>query len=54
MRRLELNVPLSEACNNDQLKKSFFTWERWQIVVPTLARIIKDELVKTQEMLEQE
>ena len=53
MRRLELKVPLSEACKNDQLIKSFFTWESWQIAVPALSRIIKSELDKTQNIIEQ-
>jgi len=47
-RPLILNVPISEACKNDQLIKAFYTWERWQQVLPALSRQIRDELIKAQ------
>ena len=43
LRLLELKVPVSEACQNDALVKSFYTWERWQGVLPTLSNILRKE-----------
>ncbi|MBT8140934.1 MAG: hypothetical protein HKN88_06760 [Gammaproteobacteria bacterium] len=51
-RTLELGVPLSEACKNDELIKSFYTWERWQGVLPTLSRLIRKELEQSKQILE--
>jgi len=48
-RPLMLNVPINEACRNDHLVKSFYTWERWQQVLPALSRQIRNELTATQE-----
>jgi len=47
-RQLVLNVPIDEACKNNQLIKSFYTWERWQKVIPVLSRQLRKELVATQ------
>jgi len=47
-RPLFLKVPISEACQDDRLIKSFYTWERWQQVLPALSRQIRNELVETQ------
>lgn len=52
-RRLILKVPVSEACKNDALVKSFYTWERWQSVLPTLSNILRKEIDKTLEVLEE-
>lgn len=51
-RNLELNVPLSEACRNNQLIKSFFNWERRQGALPNVSRIWLTELVATKKMIE--
>jgi len=46
-RKLELKIPVSEACKNDELIKSFYTWERWQGVLPTLSNILRKEINDT-------
>ncbi len=51
-RQIFLNVPVSEACRNDQLIKSFYTWEAWQDNVPILSRQIRKELEETRALLE--
>lgn len=43
-RQLRLAVPLSEACRNDRLIKSFYTWERWQSALPAVNRILREQL----------
>ncbi|MEP3889257.1 MAG: hypothetical protein ABJN69_02250 [Hellea sp.] len=48
-RPLYLKVPVSEACQNDALIKSFYTWERWQQVLPALSRQMRTELTEAQE-----
>lgn len=52
-RTLELKVPVSEACKNDALVKSFYTWERWQGVLPVLSNILRKEIETTLEVLEE-
>ena len=47
-RPLILKVPISEACKNDQLIKSFYTWERWQGVLPAMTRQIRGALETAQ------
>jgi len=47
-RPLILKVPISEACQSDQLIKSFYTWERWQGVLPAFTRQIRGQLEKAQ------
>ena len=51
-RLLQLNVPVDEACRNDQLIKSFYYWERWQSVLPVLVRNMQSEYELTLEMLD--
>ena len=51
-RNLELNVPLSEACRNNQLIKSFFNWERRQGSLPNIARVWRAELLATKKLIE--
>ncbi len=51
-RRLKLKIPLSEACKDDALIKSFYTWERWQSVLPTLSNILRKEIETTLEVLD--
>lgn len=51
-RELELKIPVSEACKNDELIKSFYTWERWQGVLPTLSNILRKEINETLAILE--
>lgn len=51
-RRLELKVPVNEACQNDALLKSFYTWERWQGVLPTLSNILRKQIEETLDVLE--
>lgn len=52
-RRLKLKVPVSEACQNDALVKSFYTWERWQGVLPVLSNILKTQIETTLEVIEE-
>ena len=51
-RSLLLNVPIDEACQNDQLVKSFFSWEAWQDNLPNSIRTIRSELIATKTLLE--
>ncbi len=51
-RNLILNVSIDEACKNDQLLKSFYTWERWQSYIPTFSRQLQKELRVTQSQLQ--
>lgn len=43
-RWLLLSVPVDVACKDDRLIKSLYTWERWQGVVPTVSRVIREQL----------
>lgn len=52
LRRLELNVPIDQACQNDQLIKAFYSWERWQNNIPASLRKIRQELNATKAMLD--
>ncbi len=51
-RKLELNVPLSEACHDNQLVKSFFNWERRQGTLPAISRKWRVELMATKKLIE--
>ena len=51
-RKLELNVPLSEACHDNQLVKSFFNWERRQGTLPATSRKWRVELLATKSLIE--
>jgi len=51
-RPLELGVPLSEACKNDQLIKSFYSWEKWQSVVPLIITRMRAEIENSLDALE--
>ncbi len=51
-RRLELGVPLAEACRDNQLIKSFFNWERRQSDLPVISRKWREELVATKALIE--
>ncbi len=50
-RTLLLSVPIDEACQNDQLIKSFFTWEAWQDNLPNSIKTIRNELIATKALL---
>ena len=50
-RQIFLNVSVNEACRNDQLIKSFYTWESWQNNVPIYSRQIRNELDATKALL---
>jgi len=43
-RDLTLKVPVSEACRNDALVKSFYYWERWQGELLGMADVLMAEL----------
>ncbi len=43
-RKLELNLPINIACQDNTLIKSFYTWERWQGALPAATRIIREQL----------
>ena len=51
-RNLILNVPIDKACKNNQLLKSFYTWERWQSYIPSFSRKLQKELSVTQTQLQ--
>ena len=51
-RQLELAVPLSVACHDNQLIKSFFNWERIQGGLPLISRKWRAELVATKKLIE--
>jgi hypothetical protein len=50
-RRLELAVPVSVACHDNALIKSFFNWERIQGNLPLISRKWRAELVATQVLI---
>jgi hypothetical protein len=50
-RSLVLAAPIDEACKNDQLVKSFFTWEMWQDNLPGVIRQLRNELAETKALL---
>jgi hypothetical protein len=50
-RSMRLAVPVSRACHNDRLVKSFFTWTRWQSNLPLMGRRARDQLEATQGFL---
>jgi len=51
-RPLYLKVPISQACQDNDLIKSFYTWERWQQVLPTFSREMRSKLTKVQDIFE--
>ncbi|MBL4871653.1 MAG: hypothetical protein JKX72_11955 [Robiginitomaculum sp.] len=51
-RQLVLNVPINQACTNNQLLKSFQIWERWQGYIPIFSKQLRKELETTQVQLE--
>ena len=52
-RKLELAVPLSVACHDNLLIKSFFNWERIQGSLPIISRKWRVELMATRKLIEQ-
>ncbi|MEO6384218.1 MAG: hypothetical protein ABIO30_07155 [Thermomonas sp.] len=52
-RRLELGVPVAEACHDNQLLKSFFNWERIQGNLPFISRKWRAELIATKKLIEE-
>jgi len=50
-RKVFLKSTIDKACQNDQLIKSFFTWENWQNSVPINTRQLRKELEKTKILL---
>ena len=48
---LVLAVPVDQACRDDALVKTFFTWSRWQGVLPVATRSIRHELTETRTLL---
>jgi len=50
-RHMLLAVPVSRACNDDRLIKSFFTWTRWQSNVPVMGGRAREQLATTQAFL---
>ncbi|PHS21095.1 MAG: hypothetical protein COA84_16130 [Robiginitomaculum sp.] len=51
-RRLFLNVPVDQACKNNQLIKHFYKWELYQSDIPVLSRQLRQDLEKTKALLE--
>jgi len=52
-RKLELGVPMSEACHDNPLIKAFFNWERIQGILPPISRKWRVELNATQSLIGQ-
>jgi hypothetical protein len=50
-RKLELAVPVSQACHDNQLSKSFFNWERIQGNLPIISRKWRSELLATRKLI---
>jgi hypothetical protein len=50
-RTLELAVPVSEACGDNDLLKSFFNWERIQGNLPIISHKWRAELLATKKMI---
>jgi hypothetical protein len=50
-RALLLFVPIDEACKNDRLVKTLFTWEVWQDNLPGGIRQLRGEIAATQSLL---
>lgn len=53
-RVLQLNVPVSDACQNTDLIAALWTWVRYQSALPVLTRKIREEFDLTLELLNQE
>lgn len=51
-RSLKLSAPIDVACKDNALVKSFYTWERWQSVLPSVADILRTELESSLERLD--
>jgi hypothetical protein len=43
-RRLSIGAPLEQACKDDKLLKSYYTWERWQTALFPIMRILRESL----------
>ena len=50
-RRLELGVPLTEACENTELLAAFYTWEKWQGTLPMISLRLRSEIEMSLEQL---
>lgn len=50
-RYMLLAVPVSRACHDDRLVKSFFTWTRWQSNLPLMGGRAREQLAATQTFL---
>ena len=51
-RKLELGVPVAQACHDNQFIKSFFNWERIQGSLPVISRKWRAELMATKKLIE--
>ena len=51
-RKLELAVPVAQACHDNLLIKSFFNWERIQGNLPIISRKWRVELMATKKLIE--
>ncbi len=51
-RKLELAVPVAQACHDNMLIKAFFNWERNQGSLPLISRKWRAELLATKELIE--
>jgi len=50
-RQIFLNVPIDEACQNNQLIKKFYIWEALQAELPILSKELRQELKDTKALL---
>lgn len=52
-RKLELAVPVAQACHDNLLIKSFFNWQRIQGSLPIVSRKWRVELMATKKLIEE-
>lgn len=51
-RNLLLAAPVDDACKDNLLASSLYTWERWQGALPAIIRVLRDELEDDRSFLE--
>jgi len=52
VRKMKLNLPLDQACQDNALIKSIYTWDRWQGAMPAVTRVLRAEFKTMQDWLE--
>jgi len=52
-RSLNLAVPVTQACTDNTLIKSLFTWERWQVAIPAIITLLRARLKQDLALLDE-